>query len=215
MVVYKITNKINKKIYIGCTINFDYRIKRHFSGKYCGSNLLYRAINKYGKECFEVEIIKKYYNLKSMKLGEIKYINLNNSIVPNGYNVHFGGSGGKIKLTKEQLNYRKEFGKRMSKYHIGNKYALGRVVSDETRLKISKSNKGKKISKETRLKMSLSKKGVSVNKGVKLSEKHKESLSKSLKGRIFSTETKIKMSISAKKRMVNVKRDSNGRIMKK
>lgn len=213
MVVYKIINKINSKVYIGCTINFNYRIKRHFSGKYCGSYLLFKAINKYGKDAFEIEILEKYSDSKSMQLGEIEYIKLNNSIIPNGYNIHLGGKGGKVKLTEAQLNQRKTFGKRMAQYHIGNKHNLGRVASDETRLKISKAFCGKKKSEETKKRMSLARKGVSCGKGVPKSKQHNQNVSKALKGRIFSDDTKLKMSISAKKRMINVNRDKKGRVL--
>lgn len=213
MVVYKIINKVNNKVYIGCTINFDYRIKRHFSGKYCGSYLLFRAINKYGKDSFEIEILEKYSDSESMQLGEIEYIKLNNSIIPNGYNIHLGGKGGRIKLTEAQLNHRKSFGKRMAKCHIGNKHNLGRVASDETKLKLSKASLGRKKSEETKKRMSLARKGVSCGKGKIVSKKHSENISKALKGRVFSDETKIKMSISAKKRMINVKRDEKGRVL--
>ena len=39
---------------------------------------------------------------------------------------------------------------------LGNKHCLGRVLSEETKRKISEGNKGKKVSSETLLKMSLS-----------------------------------------------------------
>jgi hypothetical protein len=78
----------------------------------------------------------------------------------------------------------------------------GRVCSEETKKKISESNKGKKISEETKKKISES------NKGKKLSDEHKKSISEGLllavkEGRkiekIRTDEFKIKISEGLKK----------------
>ena len=79
----------------------------------------------------------------------------------------------------------------------------GHIHSDETRLKISKANKGSIQSEETRRKMSVAK------KDRKLSEEHKLKISKSGKGRIFSEETKRKMSASKKGRTLSVEHKKN------
>jgi hypothetical protein len=64
----------------------------------------------------------------------------------------------------------------------------GYIVSDETKLKMSKSHKGKILSDETKLKMSKS------HKGVKKTTSHKEKIRQSLKGHKVSEETKKKIS---------------------
>ena len=59
--VYKITNKINGKFYIGSSINITDRELRHKSDLSCGthhSKHLQRAYDKYGKENFKFEILE-------------------------------------------------------------------------------------------------------------------------------------------------------------
>ena len=61
-VVYKIVNKINKKIYIGSSINFKKRKRCHISK--LKRNIhenphLQNSVNKYGIENFEINIIEK------------------------------------------------------------------------------------------------------------------------------------------------------------
>ena len=62
--IYKWENLINHKCYIGQSIDLNKRIAHHFSniknGKY--DNPLYRAINKYGLENFDVAIIEVLEN---------------------------------------------------------------------------------------------------------------------------------------------------------
>ena len=68
--IYKITNLVNKKIYIGSAINFIHRKSDHFSrlrGNYHYNRHLQRAFNKYGEVNFIFETIAfcpKEYLLK-------------------------------------------------------------------------------------------------------------------------------------------------------
>lgn len=59
--IYKITNSINGKIYIGKTYKtIEQRFKEHFKdSKRYKNRPLYRAINKYGIESFKIEVIEK------------------------------------------------------------------------------------------------------------------------------------------------------------
>ena len=95
--IYKVTNKINGKIYIGQTIqSVKDRWYRH-----CGKSGISkaelnthfkRAILKYGKENFTVETIEV---CDSTKLNDREkfYISYYNSYI-NGYNSTIGGQGG-------------------------------------------------------------------------------------------------------------------------
>jgi group I intron endonuclease len=56
--IYKITNSINDKIYIGSTKNLNRRIKSHFSKK-SGCIRLKHAIQKYGEDKFKFEILEE------------------------------------------------------------------------------------------------------------------------------------------------------------
>lgn len=68
------------------------------------------------------------------------------------------------------------------------KKKLGKITSEETRLKLSNAFKGKKHSEETINRLS------EINKGKILSEEHRLKLSNSHKGKTASEETKRKMS---------------------
>ena len=97
MLIYKITNKINKKIYIGQTI---VSLKRRWSGHICkskkGNTPLYNAIKKYGKENFNIEEIGGANSIAELNYQEWLLIYKHNTIWPNGYNMmQGGGSKGK------------------------------------------------------------------------------------------------------------------------
>lgn len=94
--IYKITNKINGKSYIGQTIqNVKERFYQHCATK-CSkavSNMaIHRAIKKYGKSNFIVEVIEEIdsANLNDRERYWIKYYNSYN----NGYNSTKGGQDG-------------------------------------------------------------------------------------------------------------------------
>ena len=97
--IYKITNKINNKIYIGKTVSsINDRFSQHkydaFHENAKGYNfILHKAMRKYGIENFqveEVEYIKNDYELEAREKYWIQYFD---SILPKGYNMTFGGEG--------------------------------------------------------------------------------------------------------------------------
>lgn len=103
--IYKITNDVNGKVYIGKTLNtVESRWKEHCHDKdrrNMENRPLYRAMNKYGLEHFSIETIEECYeNLEEREIYWIKYYN---SYVgwpdSNGYNATFGGDG------KPYVNY--------------------------------------------------------------------------------------------------------------
>ena len=88
--IYKIENKINHKIYIGESIHPQKRFLEHIRRKECYRSLIHQAIQKYGKENFDFEIIGWFENWREK---EQYYINFYNSKAPNGYNIADGGGG--------------------------------------------------------------------------------------------------------------------------
>jgi group I intron endonuclease len=88
LVIYKITNLINNKIYIGKTKNFHNRILQHKNTKGYKS-CISRAIKKYGEENFSFEIIDTAKNETELSNLEYNYILQYNSIIPNGYNIFY------------------------------------------------------------------------------------------------------------------------------
>ena len=81
--IYKITNMINGKSYIGQSIHIERRLMEHKSSQ---SSVISKAIIKYGKDNFAFEIIEKC-DISLLNKQEAYYIQLYNSVVPNGYNV--------------------------------------------------------------------------------------------------------------------------------
>ena len=108
--IYKITNNINKKVYIGQSICIEKRWKRHYnetrninSSSY--DYPLYRAIRKYGLENFSFEILEECETTK-LNEKEIFWISFYKSNYPNkGYNLTSGGShSAPIKLTFQEVD---------------------------------------------------------------------------------------------------------------
>lgn len=57
--IYKITNLINGKSYIGQTNDYKRRFREHREKNYCNTeNLLYKAFDKYGIDNFSFEVIE-------------------------------------------------------------------------------------------------------------------------------------------------------------
>lgn len=90
MIVYKTTNTINNKLYIGQQSN---ELKKPF---YLGSGkILKQAIKKYGREKFEKIVLEKCANKEELNEREIYWIKkLNTTDSSIGYNITPGGTGG-------------------------------------------------------------------------------------------------------------------------
>ena len=89
--IYKITNLLNQKSYIGQSINIEVRFNKHKTAK--DDFYIHRALRKYGIENFSFEIIE-LCDLLQLDEKEKFWINYYNSLVPNGYNMIPGGSNG-------------------------------------------------------------------------------------------------------------------------
>lgn len=94
MIVYKIENLVNGKVYIGQTIqkNPKARWYEHTSRVKNGSrHPLYDSIRKYGLDNFSWEVIDKAESLESLNALEQHYVEKYNSI-NNGYNIREAGN---------------------------------------------------------------------------------------------------------------------------
>jgi group I intron endonuclease len=129
--IYKITNKVNNRLYIGYSKRpaarwYDHKL-------YAANNrkgVLYDAMRKHGVENFVFEIIYQSLDMNHTKnIMEDFFITEYNSRTPNGYNNAPGGQGGAL--------------------NIGFKH------SENTKKKISIARKGKKMSDQTKQKISL------------------------------------------------------------
>lgn len=85
--IYKTTNLINGKIYIG------QHKAEEFDSTYKGSGtLLQEAIKKYGKENFKVQLIKECFDRNDLDYYEVYYIDkFNSRNLSIGYNITQGG----------------------------------------------------------------------------------------------------------------------------
>lgn len=130
--IYKITNIVNSKIYIGKTIkSLNYRFSRHLINANKKINRhLYDSINRYGKEAFKIELIEECAD-DLLNKREIYWISKHKSNQKEfGYNMTDGGDGGKMQPESiEKMRLKK----------------TGRKTSDETKKKQSKSQIGKHV----------------------------------------------------------------------
>lgn len=92
--IYKITNNINNKIYIGQSNNIEKRFLQHKSptAKHHFPHMpLYSAIEKYGVDNFTFEIVEEC-SLEELDSREQYWIGYYHSLVEdNGYNIRGGG----------------------------------------------------------------------------------------------------------------------------
>jgi group I intron endonuclease len=147
MRIYKITNLINGKNYIGQTIHsLEQRFRKH-KNQTRGNMIIAVAIKKYGVENFRIEELEICESQSELNEAECKWIEFYQSQSPNGYNIRGGGGahGKMAESSKAKLRGRKlrpETVEKMKKAHQN--------MSEETRRKMSKSGMGKKLSEKAK-----------------------------------------------------------------
>ncbi len=145
--IYKITNKLDNKMYVGQTVqDLEERWKGHLK-KNSNCRYLSSAIKKHGKENFKFELICISFD-EYLDEIEKQYIKKFNCIVPNGYNLREGGNSSK---------HNEETKKKISESLKGRKVNdvspwLGKKHDEETKKKISEKLKGNKPNLETYIK---------------------------------------------------------------
>lgn len=190
-VIYKITNKMNGKIYIGQTMHgFD----KIYNNDICNNSHnihLKSSIIKYGINSFEfIKVFDVAFSQKELDIKEDIWINFYNSLDSNfGYNKRTGGNGGKLckesRLKISKSNKGKFKGEKNPQW--GRRGELspnwGKKHSLETRMKLSKARKNISYTEEAKLKMSESHKGKKFSEETKkkMSEAHKDKTSYSIK----------------------------------
>lgn len=153
--IYLTTNKITGKQYIG------QKVSKKFVKSYKGSGVaISNSFKKYGKNNFECHIIDIAENQDELNDKEYVYVELYQTMTPNGYNLMEGGGakGKPSDKTKEKMRNAQK-GHFQPKWtdearknhkdsltpeviskmcHPGNKYALGHNLSDKQKMNISK-----------------------------------------------------------------------------
>lgn len=95
--IYKITNKVNGKIYVGCTIKpVSTRWADHiYEAEHQCRYVIHKAIKKYGLPAFTFEVVSFPETVEQMYLDEAKLITeLGTHVSEFGYNLSPGGESG-------------------------------------------------------------------------------------------------------------------------
>jgi group I intron endonuclease len=164
--IYKIESKIDGKVYVGSTVNFKNRYKHHRTQLRANrhhSRHLQFAWNKYGEDNFWFEIIDEC-DSKDRVITEQYWMN--------SYNSYNQERGYNINPTAESC--------------------LGRVHTEETKAKMSQSQKGKIFSEEHRRRIS------EAQIGKTYSDDYKKKMSEVTKGKVVSKETREKLAAAFK-----------------
>lgn len=173
--IYKITNKINGKIYVGQTTRtLDARWSQHLYDATVREYpyAIYRAIRKYGVDAFTIESICECETLEELNEQEKLFAQSLNAFVPNGYTLTagtgIGADSDDTKLKKSRAGKGRQFSethkKNLSEAKKGTKTGqdnpfYGKTHTEETKKKLSEIAKHRTFSRETRKKMSESHKG--------------------------------------------------------
>jgi len=181
MIIYKTTNLIDNKIYIG-------KDSRNNCNYFGGGVLLQKYIKKYGKENFKKETLEycdTEYQLNEREKYWIKELRSQDKTI--GYNLSSGGENGTFGVKRSE-----EFKEKIRRYQLENPNMsmLGKKLSKETRKKMSKSAKGRKTSDETKGKLR------QINLGKTYSEEIKRKQSEIKMGHPVSEETREKIRIA-------------------
>ena len=205
MIIYKVTNTINDKVYIGQTKQT--LTKRKHQHKHNKNTAIGSAIRKYSQDSFIFEILEECSSYEHMNERENFWIKYYNCIAPNGYNLVSGGVSRKEMSEETREKYKK--------------INLGRKRSEETRNKIRLAKLGKKATEDhiQKQKEGMKKRYAECGHhmyGKKLSEEIKRKIGESNKksmllnengkynrGRIHTEESKERIRKSTKQRWSN------------
>lgn len=170
--LYKITNMINGKIYIGV------HSTDNLNDSYMGSGVaLHRAFEKYGIENFRKEILMFFHNNQELYNKESEIVTESFVERKDTYNMTTGGYGAQSGKYNQFYgrHHTEETKERLRQIHIG------MTASEETRKKISKIHKGVKKSQEWKDAISKGKKeGYHPYRGKPQNEILKEAASKQI-----------------------------------
>lgn len=142
--IYKITNKINGKLYIGLTTRtIKERWKDHcryaenFLNHSKKMSYLHKAIIKYKPRNFKIEVVDSCNNFNLLNKMEQFYIKKYKALCPNGYNLTTGGK--QYRFTKEHKKYLSLIRKGTQSGNKNNFY--GKKHTLKSRLEMSKTRK--------------------------------------------------------------------------
>lgn len=185
MIIYKATNKINGKKYVGQTVfSLEKRRCQHINDALSNKDTYYfhNALRKHGPDNFEWTILHECGVIEELNMLEMYYIRLYNTF-EKGYNLTLGGDG------MVGFEHSEESKKKMSDAQKGSKnHNYGKTFSEKHRRKMSEAQVGKYFSEKTRKKISRARTGKCVGKdnsmyGKSPSEETRRKISDTLKGK--------------------------------
>ena len=185
--IYKIFNVINNKIYIGSSINVTRRIKQHIKKLETNNHINSYLQNSWNKHGKENFIFELLETCNEEKLLEREQFYMD------FHKCYNRKSGYNINIRADRKVMSEETKRKISESQ------KGKTLSSEHKQKIGKSNKGKKQSPQTKKKRSLS------MLGKKASDETRNKISIGNKGKHVSDETRKKLSIINKGRFVGCK----------
>lgn len=150
MIIYKLTNKVNGKIYIGKTERtIEERMGEHVRHDYI---IVDKAIRKYGIESFIVEVVDSADSLDELDKKEQEWIKKCDCLLPKGYNQTFGGSTSKGFQHRDKSKRKMSISKSEAYKEKGNPF-YGKRHSEKSKEKMSQSRKGRVLSEEWKAKI--------------------------------------------------------------
>lgn len=154
--LYEIRNNINGKIYVGV-----HKTKKLDDGYMGSGKVILQAIEKYGIENFSKTILETFESHEEMFAREKEIVTEEFLSREDTYNLRRGGFGGFDYINNSNIVkfkgkvHKEESKKKMG--HLGNKFCLGKKLSDSTKKKIGVASKnritGSVKSKETKEKI--------------------------------------------------------------
>lgn len=131
--IYKITNKLNNKCYIGQSKDIYVRIKKHLSKTYEVNSAqysfqIYQALRKYGIGNFKVEVLEEC-DADVLNEREIYWIQYYDSF-KNGYNATLGGDYMPPSMSSEEIKA-KRIASFINNDHSGEKHPRAKLSNEE------------------------------------------------------------------------------------
>lgn len=154
--IYKITNTVNGKVYVGQSVTIEQRWIQH-KNRPCNQHIK-NAYTKYGISNFKFEIIHEIFEVDKKLLNELEiyYIGKYNSRNHDyGYNACVGGdsrAGRKMGIEERLMRGASQKGKKMSEdaKRKMSEWHKGKVVKESTKQKLSEITKKQFSSPESR-----------------------------------------------------------------